>query len=118
MNATRDLRTTLVGHLEGVVRNAEDDLANWRARFDKDPNHAFKWGLTAVAAAARRVVALDVLAWFKRGTDLDRIHKEIKREAIDGARFPEHSTSPISNLAHQMRVQAWAELLVKFEEEV
>jgi len=92
-----------------AVRGA---LSKFEENFKSNPAYAFEWAQNAMEAAARFEVALTLKAW----TELPEYKpeaalSEIKRLVLRGARWPERSTSPVSNAMSADRTAAWAEAL-------
>ncbi len=79
--------------------------------------YELRWSAGLFACAAEAGVQESILraVWEREGTDnpvtLAHIRKHILDQAIRGARFPENSTSPTSNLVRQLETAEWARLL-------
>lgn len=102
--------------LDWLARQRSSDeatIAKLAADLATNPAHALKWSADAFAAAARIEVAAQAAAVIEaKGLD---VALTIARENVmRGARFPERSTSPTSNLVSECRTAAWAEFVEKY----
>jgi hypothetical protein len=103
-------------------------LAEWKARFERNPSSAFEWSQEAFQSAARLQICQDILAWLEQtfinlddeyAAPSDRrvleiVAGELRREVLRNAKWPERSTSPSSNemSLHRMSARAeWLEIL-------
>jgi hypothetical protein len=98
-----------VSHALRGKRRAEDTLADFAAKVEKDPEHALSWSMNAFAAAADRRVCGELLSWFDAGCSFEGMLKHFQDEALRKARSPSRSTSVTSNLLEQETGRAWAE---------
>lgn len=96
------------------LNSAELSLVEFEDRFKENPSHALDWAIGTFEAAARKKIWTFVLNIEQR----DRSNEEVVsliaahalNEAVNGARWPQRSTEPSSNLMHQCMTQAWANL--------
>lgn len=103
------------------VSTAKTALGEFAESFAKDPAYAFSWGNNAVQASCRRKVGEMVLDYAVRvrankptATDdevADIIVTELMDECMRKARWPENSTSEISNMVAKYHTAALAEFL-------
>lgn len=120
-------------NFEKVVRLADEFQRMSRERleafaiaFAKDPQYAFSWGEPAIKAAAQKHVGdmlTDYIARVRANQPewddekvADCIVNELTAELIRKARWPEHSTSQISNLIAQERTAHIAEFVARMSE--
>ena len=94
------------------IESAEKALAEFAAKLAQDPAYALSWGTRSFEHAAK----LKVAQWLRTGVieagaTLEALRSEATREAMRGARSPERSTSPTSNLMSQCMTAAWAEMV-------
>lgn len=114
--------------LEALQRNfddrvavAEKDLADWKAKLEKNPLHAFEWAERAMAAAAELDLFTGLAAFVGRvragetvmtpAEVAEAILKDAREATLNVAKNPPRSTSVTSNLVAQARARAQAELL-------
>ena len=76
-----------------------------------DPLYALSWSKNAFDFAARRRVGQEFRAMVTTGYTYNEIVKSVTDAVVQGASYPEHSTSPTSNLAEDYLTAAWASLL-------
>jgi hypothetical protein len=92
------------------IKYAQEHLDKWSERFAKDPVDAFSWSKEIFEAAARKRSAEEIVTWInivKENTDeyaapsdlkiLQMVRRNLFREVMHGAKWPERSTSPQSN---------------------
>lgn len=97
---------------------ADASIDEFSHKVVEDARSAFEWGAAVVVDAARAHVfgtADEALARKDSKATVESIRLYARREATNGARWPERSTSVISNLMHQEVTAAWAELLMLIE---
>jgi hypothetical protein len=95
-----------IAHNRGKVDVFIVDLAN-------DAIYAFEWSAEVIHAAARLktyIVLQREIAEIGVEAAKAKVRKQAEDAAFRGALWPHSSTSQISNLAEQAKVQAWAEM--------
>lgn len=107
------------------IRMAETSLEKFAANFSKDPHYAFSWGNDAVTAAARKHVGIMLQEYLVKVRENQPtwsddevaacIVSELRDEMLRKARWPEHSTSAISNMISQARTAAVAEFVARMD---
>lgn len=101
------------------IASAEAELAGFAATMTKDPHYAFRWAEAAMAAAAERQLNKELEAAIATMTErgmseeeqLGHVRKELNDRIMRGARYPQRSTSVMSNEMHALDIQAAAKLL-------
>jgi hypothetical protein len=115
-------------YAEWGVKNAERDLAEFTAKFAKDPAYALSWSDGTFSAAARHSVSKLVLEYLSRLAEpqdeyttrsdeevLKVMQREFSLEVLRNAKWPERSTSPASNEMALRMMSARAEWLEKMD---
>lgn len=96
-------------------RSLETILTKFTERLGKDAHHAFRWADDAVRAAAKLSVIRDVLSFQSRLDSNEWTSAQmiayLREKVMNRAKWPAHSTSPISNLAEEYETAAWAEMV-------
>lgn len=99
---------------EGIA-HATDELKDFADKLAKDPSYAMSWSGDAFTHAAEHKVWSTVRSYCDDVEDpdnrMDLIIKLVQNNALRGARHPERSTSPASNLMNQEMTIAWASVL-------
>lgn len=93
------------------AESAEKALAEFAAKLAQDPAYALGWSIKSFEQAAALAVAKEVRRAFEQGATFDELRSVAMREALRGARSPERSTSPTSNLMAQCMTAAWGDLV-------
>jgi hypothetical protein len=104
----------------------EDLLAEFKSKLNgDDPAYAFEWGRQGMEAAARIWAGRQLEFWleqFSKGDEYVKpepeevagnVLRKIEEEVIRRARWPESSTSPVSNQIAIYRLAALAEVVAK-----
>lgn len=102
-----------LSRLDDAINNAEYVLGDFAKKLASDPAHAFSWGTSAVAAAAKRGVARYLKASLEGGDNgprltLIQVKEWVRDEVLNKAKYPPQSTSPMSNLVEQYTLAAYA----------
>lgn len=79
-----------------------------------DPDYEMGWSADVFTTAARLKVAQVTLAALEEH-GLQAVVEETRQQVIRAARYPQHSTSPCSNLMSLCRGSAMAEMLERLE---
>lgn len=99
------------------VSSAESRIKSFADKMLKDPAYELAWGGDAFSAAARIKVWSSVHAYIHENPliadeiRVENVKKEAMNNVIRGARYPERSTSPTSNLMAQEVTVAWSSIL-------
>ncbi len=120
-----EVRTRLLNSLFTDYQRAQEFLEKFTKRLSENPSgnnffHQFEWALAEVHAAAKLKVTQEVLTAFwsseTRGEPLplSTVRDYLRERVLSGARNPTRSTSPMSNLLNQAKLEALAELLEYF----
>ena len=114
-NRIESLRWTI----DGNIKAGDEAVEKFKQRLDENPAYAFGWADSVAEAAARRDVAL-TMRRILDGVDLEPEHAGYDAarayaldQTIRGARYPQHSTSALSNQMHAWTTAAWAEYALK-----
>ena len=108
------LQNHIIYDLEHAIERYDKEIFEFTEAFKKDAAYALKWSSHSFKLAAVRKVAMIMLEILKDpASNLDRAVQYAHDQMVSGARWPEHSTSPSSNLMHQEMTSAWAEMVVK-----
>lgn len=107
-----DRLTLLANRIRHTTDSSLIALDQFKQKLNHDPLVALSWGDRAFQAAAN----LEVARWVSSFMESEKFSFEgLVAEAADrvlrGARYPERSSSPSSNLAKQCEIAAWADLL-------
>ena len=107
--------TRLLDYCESQVRTGNDTIATFVTRLTEDrwdaAFNAFEWADNAAEAAANIQVAKRVIAWYETAQNVDTVLTEVRNAVQRGARFPSHSTSPLTNQMKQNELAAYAAVL-------
>lgn len=107
--------TRLIEEATYEVEVAKAAIDKWTAKLLLNPSYEMSWSGDAFAQAARHKVWKDLLEGAESVKDRDNameiIIKEVNKNVIRGAMYPERSTSPASNLMNQELTIAWAKAL-------
>lgn len=103
--------------LEAKLEEANLGLAEFKHKLERDPASAFEWGGNAMMYAAHIKIIKQIQASITRlsenypevGDVLKVIRNGLRTEAINAARSPKRSTSPIANVMEQEVGMAYAE---------
>jgi hypothetical protein len=122
MSAEKSLKY-LVREIETKLEMCDQALKEFATRLEKDADQAFEWGMNAMMYAANQKVCNQLLAHIKRLQEnypepydvLRIVHRGLRDEAINKARWPERSTSPTANIMSQERGMALAEWYSKVD---
>lgn len=94
------------------VKNANDFFVKFAADIVKSPSYTLSWSGDAFKYAARHQVWSSIeKACVCDEVTLEHVTEEARRNVLRGAMYPEHSTSPASNLMAQEVTAAWAKAL-------
>lgn len=88
----------------------QSDIVNFAERLANDPLYAFSYGESALQAAAKVTVAKtlkEVLA----AHGYEAAMEYAMEQTLNGARYPSHSTSALSNLAKEYETAAYASFI-------
>ena len=96
--------------LDRTVRFQDEKVATWRKKFDSDPAYAFECASQVAEAAAKAQVYRLIIALTLEAGPFKALDRATE-EALRGARWPSHSTSPMANLMHEAQTAAWAEFV-------
>lgn len=105
--------------LESSVETLQGAMDRFATRFAEDPVDALSWGHGTFQDAAKLNVAQGLLRMIAEGrehgsTDMEifqEMRRVLLRNALQGARYPECSTSPSSNLMAQCKTAASVDFL-------
>lgn len=103
----------LVEHLRRQASNASRITAQFRLDFDRDAAESLTWSDNVFEAAAELRVFERVIKHLTKPESkvtFDSIRGFALEEAVHGARYPKHSTSPVSNLVAEYETRAWAKI--------
>lgn len=109
--------------LTDMIVAADGVLKKFAENFAANPLHAFSWSSNVIEAAARKDVALQLQAIVngelpevspRKVVGVQAAIDYALAQALRGARSPSQSTSQVSNLCEQAKVQAFAEVAEKF----
>jgi hypothetical protein len=122
--STQNCLKYFVRELENKNEQADKALEEFKKELDKDASYAFSWGGNAMMYAANKKINGQVLAHIikmkEQGQDdatiLRNLQGAIAAETLRAARWPERSTSPISNIMSQEHGMVYAELLSKLND--
>jgi hypothetical protein len=97
---------------------AEKYIKEFREKLDENSAHALEWSGSLYEQAAKLEVYTQVLRLQGRrpasGEETVEYFSDFAlSEVIRGARWPEHSTNPMSNYLNQCKTAAWADLYAK-----
>jgi hypothetical protein len=120
-----EVRTHLLNRLFTDYQRTQEALEKFTKSLSENPSgnnvfHQFEWASAEVNAAARLKVTQEVLTAFwsseTRGEPLPlaTVKDYLRERVLSGARNPTRSTSPMSNLLNQAKLEALAELLEYF----
>lgn len=120
-----EVRTHLLNRLFTDYQRTQEALEKFTKSLSENPSgnnvfHQFEWASAEVHAAARLKVTQEVLTAFwsseTRGEPLPlaTVKDYLRERVLSGARNPTRSTSPMSNLLNQAKLEALAELLEYF----
>lgn len=97
--------TKLLAFLESDKQSAQKRLQEWATKFEKNPAYALEWSFATFDNAAEFEVTTMVINYItERPIDftfekvVEEIVKALRREVLQKARSPDHSTSTPSNL--------------------
>ncbi len=109
-----------------LIRMAKDALEGFAKNLAENPHYAFSWGERGIEASARNNVGQTInvrIEMTKKNQPdwsddrvADNVLREIENEMIRKARWPEHSTSAVSNLTSMYRTAALAEFVARMRE--
>lgn len=102
-----------------ILDELQQRIDTWTVELKANPFHAMSWGSDVARNAAR----IDVLKWVLEGINsmqrdlepmpaaeiLQTLAKEAREDVMRKAKYPDYSTSPISNLMSLMRNSALSE---------
>jgi metal-sulfur cluster biosynthetic enzyme len=105
-------------HLNGVIED-------FRVQLEKNPSWAFEWGSSAAEAAGRLKAFTTVHAALQKAPNLatteeeaievhGRLREYCAGRALELARYPQQSTSPLNNISHLYETAGWAEIALLF----
>lgn len=86
-------------------------------KFNEDSYSALEWGSQIAETSANERVWLIIQHSLKE-LDLHKVFARISDEVLRGARYPQHSTSPMSNYMKQLEISAWAQAYEFFKSSV
>lgn len=120
-----EVRTHLLNRLFTDYQRTQEALEKFTKSLSDNPSgnnvfHQFEWALAEVHAAAKLKVTQEVLTVFwssetrKKPLPLATVKDYLREQVLSGARNPTRSTSPMSNLLNQAKLEALAELLEYF----
>lgn len=97
------------------IKNATELIEKFKARLDSDPCDAFEWAGQVMEAAAKMKVATVLKMVLETKADdgedggVDGVRRYATGRALNGARYPHHSTSVTSNVMKEYLTAAYAE---------
>lgn len=107
--AARRIRS-IAYSIEQLITGGEDELADFAKRLAENPLYAFESSDRAITAAARRDVGLRLKQVFDHETGGPEAAVAYAIEqAVQGARWPSHSTSAMSNFCAECKVAAYGD---------
>lgn len=120
-----EVRTRLLNSLFTDYQRTQEFLEKFTKRLSENPSgnnffHQFEWALAEVHAAAKLKATQEVLTAFWSSENhgeplpLATVKDYLRERVLSGARNPTRSTSPMSNLLNQAKLEALAELLEYF----
>lgn len=99
-----------------LVRNAEPVLKKFQDKFSASPAYAFEWSNNALQAAAEKEFGEMLLAWTATpDAQVPAILDQVRYLVTCKARFPERSTSMVSNEMSLCRMAVMAQWLDNHE---
>lgn len=117
-----EVRTRLLNSLFTDYQRTQEVFEKFTQSLSENPSgnnvfHQFEWAYAEVHAAAKLKVTQEVLTAFwsseTRGEPLPlaTVRDYLRERVLSGVRNPTRSTSPMSNLLNQAKLEALAELL-------
>jgi hypothetical protein len=101
--------------LRRKIADADKAIASFQKSLSERPAMAFEWGRDTVSIACEKEVATQLLRVVE-DKGLDVAYEVALSQTINGARWPSHSTSPMSNLASTYMTAAWASFVAQERE--
>jgi hypothetical protein len=97
---------------ESFIAEAKTSFEAFSNRFAVNPLDAFEWAESTVKAAGRNEIGHQLQHWLAADQPkASKIIEYLEDAVLRGAKYPSSSSSPMSNLAAQAKLAAYAELL-------
>ena len=103
-----DKEQHVIDQLKIALSKSHKAIEEFRESLREDSAEAFSWGGGAITAAAQICIYEQIVSSLEKGNSLSNVLQHANREALNVARFPPRSTSPISNLLDIEKGAAWA----------
>jgi len=114
-NAAEEAEMRIKWSRRGLVNGIETcngKLARFAERLAANPHDAFSWGQDAAEASGKLFAYTRVLTVFDdKGYEAALAYAT--REALDGARHPQHSTATLSNVVAEAVTAGYAEFALR-----
>lgn len=110
-----------ISHCQGNLETAQKELDTWKKRLDDNPLEAFNWSISAFKAAAMIMVYTGVVECMNSANEdkkwevFNDLVNVLRSAVLHSARYPEHSSSPTSNLISLVETSVKAELVEKMQ---
>lgn len=104
------------GRLASEIEMCEVRFAKFAERMKNNPYDAFEWGTDTAVCAGKHRAFLALANCFdiaeeKGENGYEAANAFALRRVVDGARCPQHSTSPMSNLVKESEIAGFAEFV-------
>lgn len=95
---------------ESGIEKAKHDVAKFAAEIQtNDASYHFQWACGCMKSAAYGTVSKQVHDALMNGATLMDLYSDLQDRVQHGAKYPQFSTSPTSNLMSQFTLAAYAE---------
>lgn len=108
-------RAKLTEQFQANITDAKATIEAWSTRLVESPAYAFTWSEKAFAAAAEVEVYASLLmmvegasAEYSDEKICEKLLHVANERVMHAAKYPQHSTSPTSNLVEQYKMVTWA----------
>ena len=106
----RTYEKNIIAYCEMRLSGTTEKIQKFKSELDTHPLYAFEWGMSALEAAAKKQVFLQVKTALESGSTMEAITNHARNKMLHMARHPKRSTSPLTNLAHEEELAAWTDL--------
>lgn len=116
---TEQQHRLLTSWFKSEVSSAERTIEEFKTRFAKEPMYALSWSDGLAEATAMAQLGGHIHGQLEQegaGYDIQKMLSKLAREMRNEAQHPSHSTSPMSNLVAQAKLQVKAKLVGRLEE--
>ncbi len=100
----------LLHQLNSTIKTCTARIEKHAEAVVKNPLHELEWSQGVFEAAADLDIATRILKSVTGGTTVMFLAEFATKEAMHGARYPQHSSSPVSNYTLTLRTAAWAKM--------